>query len=404
MPLINLDDFTDIIGEKKVAELYRKARKLYGKHVVHINSTYQGGGVAELLGSIVPLKNDLGVDSGWRILHGNPDFFEITKKFHNAILGQPINLTSIKKRIYEETNHRFSKFTHLNHSLVVIHDPQPLPLVQYYQRRQPWIWRCHIDLSNPNPDLWDYLKRYVLRYDVGVVSHKNYIRKDVPIDWKVITPAINPLTAKNKDLPEKVIAKYLKKFNIPTDKPLITQISRFDKLKDPEGVLAAFEKVLHKVDARLILCGSAASDDPEGAKVLEQVQRKGRKMIECGRLIIINMENELLVNVLQRSSAVVVQKSIMEGFGLTVTEALWKETPVVASNVGGIPLQIQEGESGFLIDPDDIDGCADRIVTLLKDPKLSKKMGKVGREHVRKNYLLPRLISDYLDLFDEYLQ
>lgn len=403
MAMINLDHFVDIVGAQMIADLGRKARKLYGKHILHVNSTYQGGGVAELLGSIIPLMNDLGVDSGWRILHGNPDFFTITKKFHNAILGEDIRLTQIKKKIYQETNERFSRFTHLNHDLVVIHDPQPLPLVKYYQKKEPWFWRCHIDLSSPHHELWDFLKRFVLRYDVAIVSNEAYIRKDVPIDWKVIPPAINPLSAKNKELEEKVIAKYLKKFNVPMDKPVVTQISRFDKLKDPEGVLDAFKMVLEEVDARLVLCGSAAADDPEGAKVLERVRRKGRKLEEEGRLIIINMENELLVNVLQRSSAVVVQKSIMEGFGLTVTEALWKETPVVASKVGGIPLQIEDGKTGFLLDPRDTEGFAEKIVLLLKDPELGRKMGEEGKEHVRKQYLLPRLIGDYLDMFAEYI-
>ncbi|MBN2289058.1 MAG: glycosyltransferase, partial [Candidatus Glassbacteria bacterium] len=329
--MTGLDDYADIVGEKVIADLFRKARKLYGKHVLHINSTYQGGGVAVLLSSMIPLMNDMGVDTGWRILHGNPDFFAITKKFHNAILGNEINLSEIKKRLYAKANEEFSRFTHIEHDVVVIHDPQPLPLIKFYRKKQPWFWRCHIDLSAPNPGLWEYLKKFIIRYDVVVVSNEKYIRKDLPVDWRVICPAINPLAPKNMEIPEKLIEKYLRKFGVPTDKPLITQVSRFDKLKDPEGVVDVFKLVRQQVDARLVLCGSMAADDPEGAMVYERISRKARKLIEQKDLILINVENDILVNALQRNSSVIVQKSLMEGFGLTVAEALWKETPVVAS-------------------------------------------------------------------------
>ncbi len=401
--MISLDDYREVVGEQAIAHLIGKARKLYGKHILHINSTYQGGGVAELLESMIPLMNDIGVDTGWRILHGNPDFFSITKKFHNAILGQELNLSEIKKRLYTQANEDFSKYTHIFHDLVVIHDPQPLPLIKYYKKKQPWFWRCHIDLSSPNLQLWDYFKKFLLRYDVLIVSNENYIREDLPVDWKIVYPAINPLSPKNMDISEKIIAKYLKKFGVPTDKPIITQISRFDKLKDPEGVVDVFKLVKKEVDARMVLCGSMASDDPEGGKVYERVRRKANHLIEKKDLVLITVENDLLVNVLQRSSSVIIQKSLKEGFGLTVTEALWKEKPVVASKVGGIPLQIKDSETGFLLDPEDIQGFAEKIVEILQHPKLGENMGKKGKEIVRDNYLITRLMSDYLDLFIDML-
>jgi len=399
----SLDDYAEVVGEDIIADLFRKARRLYGKHILHINSTYQGGGVAELLNTMIPLMNDLGVDTGWRILHGNPDFFSITKKFHNGILGQEINLSEIKKQIYLQTNEEFSKFTHLNHDIVIVHDPQPLPLIKFYQKKEPWLWRCHIDLSNPNPVLWKFLKKFILRYDVVIASNDKYVREDLPVDWKIIHPAIDPLSPKNKDISDSIITKYLKKFRIPTDKPIITQISRFDRLKDPEGVVEVFKMVKEEVDARLILCGSTAADDPESGKILERLQRKAKKLIDDGSLINLNIENNLLVNVLQRSSAVVVQKSIMEGFGLTVTEALWKERPVVASRVGGIPLQIKNGENGFMLEPSDNEGFAKRILQILKNPEMGREMGKKGRELVRRKYLLPRLMGDYLNMFNEII-
>ncbi|MFQ6052421.1 MAG: glycosyltransferase, partial [Candidatus Hydrothermarchaeota archaeon] len=361
----SLEDYREIVGDEVISKIYRKARVLYGKHILHINSTYQGGGVAEMLTSLVPLMNVIGIDVGWRILHGNPDFFSITKKFHNALQGEPINLTEIKKRIYMQTNEDFSVYTHIDHDCVIIHDPQPLPLIKFYKKKQPWIWRCHIDLSNPNKELWEFLKNFILRYDTVVISSEKYKREDLPVEQRVIYPAIDPLSPKNIEISERVISKYLKKFNIPTDKPLITQISRFDKWKDPEGVLEVFKLVKKEVDCRLVLCGCMAADDPESLLVYEKVKRKAKRLIENKDVIFTISENNILVNALQRISAVIIQKSIKEGFGLSVTEALWKGKVVVASNVGGISLQIKDGENGFLVEPYDTEGFADRIIKIL---------------------------------------
>ncbi|HAV41505.1 MAG TPA: glycosyl transferase family 1, partial [Acidobacteria bacterium] len=393
-----IEDYREIVGDEIIHKIFKKAIKFAHKHVVHINSTYQGGGVAEILTGLVALMNDVGIFAGWRVLHGSPDFFAITKKFHNALQGDPINLTAMKKEIYQEQNEYFSRFTHLNHDLVVVHDPQPLPMIRFYRKRQPWVWRCHVDLSNPNPELWEYLKRFILRYDMVVVSHENYKHKDLPVPQRIVHPSIDPLAPKNKPLDKNTIKKYLNKFGIPNGKPIITQISRFDKWKDPEGVLKVFELVKEEIDCRLVLCGNLASDDPEGRKIYERIAQKARNMSD---VILILEENNILVNALQSTAAVVLQKSLREGFGLTVTEALWKGRPVVASNVGGIPLQIIDGKTGFLVEPEDIEGCARKVVQILKNPELWQELGANGKAHVRENFLVTRNLLDYLDIMDE---
>ena len=362
-----------------------------------------GGGVAEILGSLVPLMNDIGIDTGWRIIRGNSDLFDITKKFHNALQGDSIHLTEMKKNLYIRASEEFSVYTHLNHDCVIIHDPQPLPLINYYTKQQPWIWRCHIDISHPNEKLWEFLKGFILKYDQVVVSNKSYRKKNVFVKQNVIPPVIDPISPKNKDLSDKDIHKFLKKFKIPTDKPIITQISRFDKWKDPEGVIRIFKMVRKKVDCRLVLCGSMATDDPEGIKIFRRVMRYANHLVDKGDIILITSENNILVNTLQRYSDVIIQKSLREGFGLVVSEALWKNAAVVASNVGGIPLQVIDNETGFIVEPKDEEMFAERIVQLLKDRKTAEELGKAGKEHVRKNFLITRLVSDYLDMIKELL-
>ena len=401
-----LEDYRGIVGDKLLVDIAKKARNLYGKHILHINSTYQGGGVAEILNSLIPLMNDIGIDTGWRTLHGTPDFFTVTKKFHNALQGEDIHFTERKKRLYFQANGDFATYTHIDHDCVVIHDPQPLPLIKFYKKRQPWLWRCHVDLSNPNNRLWDFLTTFILKYDVVIVSNENYKKKDLPVEQRIIYPAIDPLSSKNMELSDSDISKYLRKFGVSTDKPLIAQISRFDKWKDPEGVVKVFKLVKEKVDCRLVLCGNLATDDPEGPRIYEATKKGTKKLVDRGDIIFVTdpaSSNFIFINALQRISSVIIQKSIREGFGLVVTEALWKGTPVVASNVGGIPLQIIDGENGFLVDPYDNQGFADRIITILQDPGLSKEMGKKGKELVRKKFLKTRLLVDYLDLLAEFM-
>lgn len=401
--MLRLEDFRTIVPDKTLAEIYARARGLYGRHIVHINSTYQGGGVAEILYSLVLLMNDVGIDTGWRILHGSPDFFNITKKFHNALQGASLNLSEQKKRLYLQVNENFARFTHLYHDCVIVHDPQPLPIIRAYRKRQPWIWRCHIDLTEPHQQLWEFLEGFLLKYDQIVVSSEKYFKEDLPVDQRLMFPAINPLNLKNKDLSEKTIRKYVEKARIPTDKPVITQVSRLDPWKDPEGVLEVFKRVQEKVDCRLLFCYNLAADDPEGVQVYTKIQRKAKKLTDNGDVLFVVGNNDILVNSIQRFSNVIIQKSIKEGFCLSVTEALWKGKPVVASNVGGIPGQIQDGKNGFLLEPNDIEGFAERIAHLLKNPDEGQKLGQEAKETVRQKFLITRLLSDYLDMLNSII-
>ncbi len=398
--MLNLENFRGIVPDETLAEIYARARGLYGKHIVHVNSTYMGGGVAEILYSLVMLMNDVGIDTGWRILHGSPDFFEITKKFHNALQGADIDLTEDMKEQYLQVNSSYARFAHLDHDCIIVHDPQPLALIRSYRKRQPWIWRCHIDLTEPNQELWDFLKGFILKYDQVVVSSEKYVKEDLPIDQRLLPPAINPLNNKNMDIPEETVLDYIKKAGIPADKPLITQVSRLDPWKDPSGVIDIFELVKERVDCRLLFCYNLASDDPEGVQMYHKTFLKAKKYVDNGDIIFVVGNNDLLVNSIQRFSDVIIQKSIKEGFCLSVTEALWKETPVVASNVGGIPLQIEDGQSGYLLEPRDNEGFADRITHILKNPDVAQDIGQKAKEKVRKEFLITRLLSDYLDMLN----
>ncbi|MFW9930190.1 MAG: glycosyltransferase [Candidatus Thorarchaeota archaeon] len=400
-PLTTLEDYRSEVDESVITDIYRLARPLYGKSMIHLNSTYQGGGVAEILSSLVPLMNDVGISAGWRILHGSPDFFNITKKFHNALQGEDLNFTGIKKEVYTNINEQFSQYTHIHHDAVIVHDPQPLPLIKYFKKRQPWIWRCHVDLSNPHPVLWDFLVNFLLRYDTIIFSSEKYRKEDLSVDYKIFQPAIDPLSVKNKPLSKEDKDFYLEKFKIPTDKPIITQISRFDKWKDPEGVIKVYNKVKKSIDCRLILCGSMASDDPEGWDFYRKIREEYHDQVIKGDIIFITDQNDFLVNLLQRVSDVIIQKSVKEGFGLTVTEALWKERPVVASKVGGIPLQITDGKDGYLLPADNFDQFAEKIQFLLENPSEGKKIGKEGKKTVREKFLITRLLKDYLELLLE---
>ena len=397
-----IENYRRIAGRAVLNNLYQKADKLKGKHILCISSTYQGGGVAEILNSSVILLNELGIDVGWRILHGSPDFFTVTKKFHNALQGEKINLSNIKMKVYTETNRRFSVFTHIDHDLVMVHDPQPLPLISFYNKKQPWIFECHVDLTAPNQWVWNYLKEFIENYDHFIVSLEKY-KKDLSIPQSVIYPAIDPLTAKNKIVSEKEIDKYMSKFGIDRNIPIISQISRFDKWKDPIGVLKVFEEVRQKVNCQLVLLGDFASDDPEGQKIFENVKERTKKSKYEKDIKVLVVSNNFLVNCLQRASSVVIQKSLREGFGLTVSEALYKGTPVVASNVGGIPLQVIDGINGFLNEPKDYKGFSRSILKLLSDENLRAKFGEKGKEHIRNNFLITRLMLDWLDLFQKYL-
>jgi trehalose synthase len=401
--MLRLEDFRHIVPDETLAEIYSRAKGLYGKNIVHLNATYQGGGVAEILYSLVLLMNDVGINTGWRILHGSQEFFEITKSFHNALQGANFNLSERKKHLYLQVNENFSKFTHLDHDCVIVHDPQPLSLIRSYRKHQPWIWRCHIDLTNPHEELWDFLKGFILKYDQVVFSSEKYFKKDLPVDQRLISPAINPLSQKNRDISDKTILEHITKAGIPTDKPIITQVSRLDPWKDPEGVIDVFKLVKEKVDCRLVFCYNVASDDPEGLRMYNKVYKKANRLVKNGEILFVVGNNETLVNAIQRFSNIIIQKSTKEGFCLCVTEALWKGTPVVASNVGGIPTQIEDGKNGFLLEPKDNEGFADRIIHLLKNPEEGKNLGRQGKETVREKFLITRLLSDYLYMLNSII-
>jgi trehalose synthase len=392
--LTSIEDYEPFIGAETVERLAKKAKSLRDMHVVHINSTYYGGGVAELLSSLTLLMNSAGIRTGWRVIQGRRDFFSVTKKMHNALQGSDINLSELKTSIYEEVAYENAIRNHLDHDVVIVHDPQPLPLIVHYRKKVPWIWRCHVDLSAPHAGLWAYLAQFIERYDAVVLSLPEYAQK-LSVPQRFIAPAINPFSTTNKELSDDEIADRLDHYGIPTDLPLVVQVSRFDKWKDPQGVIDAFRIARKEVDCTLVLVGNVATDDPEGQEVFEA-------LCECGeeRIRILSVQDSALVNALQRSAAVVLQKSIREGFGLTVAEAMWKGTPVIGGRAGGIKHQIEDGVNGFLVD--DIKQAAERIVQVLKDGKLREEIGKRAKETVRRRFLMTRLMEDWLDLIGSF--
>jgi trehalose synthase len=391
---ITVEDYESFVGAKTVGRIMNKAKNAKDLHVVHLNSTYYGGGVAELLGPSTLLLNSLGIKTGWRVIQGSPDFFSITKKMHNALQGGKINLTDRKIKIYEEVIFENAIRNHLEHDVVIVNDPQPLPMVNHYRRKGPWIWRCHVDLTKPNKKLWDYLSQFIEQYDAAILTLKDY-EQNLKTPQLFFLPAINPFSIKNRELSEREIDERLKHYRIPTDLPLVVQVSRFDRWKDPEGVIKAFKIARKEVDCTLVLLGNMALDDPEGKQVYDS-------LMECQeeRIIIISHQDTALVNALQRRATVVIQKSIREGFGLTVTEAMWKGASVIGGNVGGIRYQIKNGFNGFLVSS--VEETAERIVQLLKNKKLRGKLGSNAKETVRKKFLLTRLVEQYLDLFNSF--
>ena len=389
-----LEDYEPFVGPKTVERLLRKVEPLRDLHVVNVNSTFYGGGVAELLGSMTLLMNSAGIKTGWRVIQGSPDFFSITKKMHNALQGGDISLSRRKKDIYEEVVYENALRNHLRHDLVIVHDPQPLPLIQHFRRRGPWIWRCHVDLTRPNSELWRYLLTFIERYDAVILSIEEYRQKLTPPQF-FFMPAIDPFTRKNRDLPEAEIAERLQHYHIPDDLPLVVQVSRFDRWKDPQGVVEAFKIARREVDCTLVLLGNIATDDPEGAQVYESLLQARED-----RIIVLSVQDTALVNALQRRAAVVLQKSIREGFGLTVTEAMWKGAAVIGGNVGGIRYQIDDGVNGYLVSS--VAETAQRLVVLLKDQDLRRRLGQKARESVRRRFLLTRSLEEHLDLFSSF--
>ncbi len=396
--LKKIEDYRGVVQDSVIDEITTKASDLRGASVVHVNATSYGGGVAEILDNFVLLMNDLGIRTDWRVLHGIPDFFEVTKKFHNALQGADIHFSEEELELYKYINNKFAQFVDLSHDYVIIHDPQPAALVEYVNHTNPWVWRCHIDITTPNQQAWEFMEPFIQQYDRMIVSSEIYKVPQLSLQQDIISPSIDPLSPKNMALSESVIQDYIEQYGIPTDKPFFTQVSRFDPWKDPEGVLEVYDRVRQQVDCRLVFVYNMASDDPEGVKIYNQMLETAKDHLDRGDVLFVRGDDPILVNAMQRLSDVVIQKSTREGFGLVITEALWKGTPVVASNVGGIPTQMVDGETGYLLDPLDFDGFAEKIVVLMQDEDLRAKLGGQATEHVRDRFLVTRHLLDYLNL------
>lgn len=388
-----------IIGDTEHDLIMNVASAIKGLQVVMVNSTRDGGGVAEILRNMVPLLNELGIRTGWDVITGNAPFFEATKTLHNAIHGRAEPLTEGMVRAYWDTTaeNAAAMGDRLKGDIIFIHDPQPAGLIRTLRGPgQKWIFRCHIDISSPYPPAWEFLGPLVEAYDATVFSHPSFSRRlAMPQFW--IAPSIDPLADKNKPLPADFCRRILARFAIDPERPLVTQVSRFDKLKDPLGVIEAFRlvKKTHP-DVQLLLAGGAASDDPESVHILPALQEAAAKDRDI-HLLDLPPFSDLEINAIQRSSTVVLQKSLREGFALTVSEALWKERPVIATAVGGIPQQVIHGKTGWLVRT--IEGTAHYIRRVLDNPEESALLGKVGREHVRRNFLITRHLREYMSMF-----
>lgn len=392
----NINDYVDIVGQDIIDELHILGNKLQDKTVQNINSTAVGGGVAEILTRMVPLLKQLGVNARWDVIKGNEKFFNITKKIHNALHGVNEVISSEDLEYFLEVNRENIEEIGSFDDIVFIHDPQPIALIEKKEDiGKRWIWRCHIDFTDPQPDIMNFLKSYIEKYDSAVFSAPAFSR-DITIPQILISPSIDPLSDKNKELMPETIYSVLERFGVDRDRPVVTQISRFDYLKDPVGVIEAYKKVKKYIDLQLVLAGGGATDDPEGMKVLEEVRSKAADDPDI-HVILLPPASDIEINALQRGSTVILQKSLKEGFGLTVAEALWKAKPVIASAVGGISLQIKHKYSGILTHS--IDGTSHYLKQLLNEPEYAQKLAVNGKEHIKNNFLITRHICDYLLLF-----
>ena len=400
---IQLENYKNIIGEEEVNSIKLLAEKLKGKSVIHVNSTSFGGGVAEILYSMIPLMQNIGLKASWRVIKGSLEFFNVTKKFHNALQGMNIQITSEEKKIYIEYNKMNAELIKPDADYVIIHDPQPAFIIKFCSKKaNKWIWRCHIDLSAPNKKVIDFLKPCIELYDAAIFSMKKYIPTNLKLPKiAVIPPSIDPLSNKNKEIPENLILKILERYDVDPEKPIITQVGRFDPWKDPLGAIDVYRKVKEKIpNVQLLLISSMAHDDPEGWLYYEKTARYAGEDYNIHLLTNLIGVGSLEVNAFQRASDVALQMSIREGFGLSVTEALWKKVPVVARKVGGIPLQVINGTTGFLVN--DVNNAAEKTLYLLKHKEKAEKMGEKGKEHVLRNFLITRHLKDYLKLFTEF--
>ena len=395
----NIEDYTPVVGQKVIDNLKEMAAKFKDARVLHVNSTAYGGGVAEILHTLVPLMNDLGIDTTWKVIYGQDEFFNVTKAFHNALQGMDLDLTDEMIEIYKRYNQMNAKGFINDYDFIFIHDPQPAYLINLIDRKESkFISRVHIDLTNANEKYWSFVKPTLEKYDATIFTMEQYVKSG--LDTKmlyIMPPCIDPLSPKNIPIPINEAREIVRKSQIDLNRPCILQVSRFDPWKDPLGVIDAYRKVKQQVPGiQLVLLGSMASDDPEGIDYLELTARHAGEDKDI--LLLHNLKGfqSREVNAFQVMADVIVQKSLREGFGLVVTEALWKGRPVVGANVGGIPMQVVEGQTGFLVN--DVDQCAEACLKLLRDHELSDKLGRQAKEHVRENFLTTRNIRDYLTL------
>lgn len=396
--IVHLQDYAAVLGEAEISLLRSLAARLGGRTVKMVNSTSVGGGVAEILNCMVPLLQDLEVPTRWDVITGGNDFFEITKAFHNALHGALYESRPADFELFLAVNEMNRARMDFSEDIIVIHDPQPVALVhqrEQEKRKKPWIWRCHIDLSNPSPAVWSFLEPWVSKFDATIFSSPNFSRK-LNVPQNLFFPAIDPLSEKNRALEPEYVASVLERFQIDPRRPILTQVSRFDRLKDPVGVIRAYKMVKKYMDCQLVLAGGGARDDPEGGEVLAEVREVAGNDPDV-HVLELPPWSALEINALQRASTIVIQKSLREGFGLTVAEGLWKKVPVVASAVGGIPSQIIHKQTGMLVHS--IEGCAFQIRYLLSNPAVMQRLGENGHEHVKANFLITSSIKSYLVLF-----
>ncbi|PVU70742.1 glycosyl transferase family 1 [Sulfolobus sp. SCGC AB-777_L09] len=387
-----IEKFESILGEEELNSIYNIAEKLKGISVLHINSTPAGGGVAEILSKLVPLMRELGIHTDWKVIRGDVEFFKVTKSFHNALQNGIGNLPQEAFKIYDKWQEINGNEIDLDYDVIFIHDPQPAGLIRF-RKKGSWIWRCHIDISNPYEPVWNFLKRYVDNYDSIIISSPVFGRNDLNKPQYIVPPSIDPFSLKNRDIPQITVERILYKYDIDPNRPIITQVSRFDRAKDPLGVIRTYKLVKRHVDAQLVYVGSPAHDDPEGEEVYKETTEVAGNDKDI-KLLMLPPNSDLEINAFQRGSTVVLQKSIKEGFGLTVSEALWKMRPVIGGNTGGIPLQIIHKVTGFLVNtPEE---AAHYTLYLLRNKEERERLGRNGREHVRRNFLITRELRDYL--------
>jgi trehalose synthase len=401
----SLADYTHLVGRPLVEEIKELSEGLKGLKVLHVSATAFGGGVSEILYALVPLMRDVGVEAEWQVMLGREEFYNVTKRLHNALQGAPQGLDDDEWKIFERYNAMNATEIESGWDVIIVHDPQPAAIRAHVpEKAKQWVWRCHIDLSTPDPGSVERMAEYVKDYDESVFHLDQYV-PDALRDGKaggmninICPPAIDALSPKNMQLSPEDAAFVCDQFGIDVDRPLLCQVSRFDPWKDPMGVIDAYRRVKEKMsDVQLALVGSMATDDPEGWEFFNATMAYADGDPDIFILNNLNNVGAIEVNAFQSQADVLIQKSTREGFGLTVSEALWKARPFIGGDVGGIPLQVQDGTTGFLVSsPEE---CADRAMRILQEPDLGKQLGRSGKEHVRKHFLMPRLLRDWLRIF-----